>query len=106
MSVMGTRRGGRVHLSKRIDLMCDIQANGFVAPALDPRNTRTNAAGGESDDVSNAAVVGACAAGAGESKGDDVGGAPQLEPRVTGPVEGEGGVEGDRALQKRTRMDN
>jgi hypothetical protein len=70
MPVMGTHRGDRVHLSKRIDLMSDIQANGFMAPALDLRNTGTNDAGGDSDDVSNLAVVGAVAAGAAESKGD------------------------------------
>jgi hypothetical protein len=63
--------------------------------------------GGESDDVSNAAVVGACAAGAAESKGDGVGaGAPQLERHGTGPVEGKGGVKGDRASRKHNRTDN
>ena len=41
MPVMGKHRGDRVHLSKRIDLMSNIQANGFVAPALDPHNTGT-----------------------------------------------------------------
>jgi hypothetical protein len=41
MPVMGMRRGNSVHLSKQIDLISDIQANGFVAPALDPRNTGT-----------------------------------------------------------------
>jgi hypothetical protein len=82
MPVMGTRRGDRVHVSKWIDLMSNIQAKGFVAPALDPRNTGTNAAGGESDDVSNVAVMEACAAGAAESKGDGVGGAPHLKPRA------------------------
>jgi hypothetical protein len=108
MLVMGMRRGDRVHLSKWIDLMSNIQANGFKAPALDPRNMETNAAGEESDDVSNAAVVGASAAGAAESEGDGdgLGGAPQLEPHAAGPVEGEGGVEGDGASQKRTRMDS
>jgi hypothetical protein len=59
MPVMEMRRGDRVHLFKRIDLMFDIQVNGFVAPTSDPQNTGMNAAGGESDDVSNAAVVGA-----------------------------------------------
>jgi hypothetical protein len=69
-----------VHLSKQIDLMAEVTLIGFVVPTLDPRNMGTNAAGGESDDVSNAAVVGACAAGAAESKGDGIGaGAPQLE---------------------------
>jgi hypothetical protein len=77
MLVMGTHRGDRVHLSMRIDLMSNIQGNGFMAPKLDPRNTGTNAAGGESDDVSDAAVVGDCAAGAAERKGYGVGGAPQ-----------------------------
>jgi hypothetical protein len=41
MPVMGMRRGNSVHLSKQIDLISDIQANGFVAPALDPHNTGT-----------------------------------------------------------------
>jgi hypothetical protein len=59
MLVMGLHRDDRVQLSKRIVLMPNIQANGFVAPALDPCNTGTNDAGGDSDDVSNAAVVGA-----------------------------------------------
>ncbi len=88
--------------------MSDIWANGFVAPVLDMRNMGMNAAGGESDDVSNAAVVGAGAAGATESKddGDRVAGEPQLEPRTTGPVEGKGGVEGNRASRKCTRTDN
>ncbi len=102
MPVMGTR----VHLSERIDLMSEIRAIGFVAPALDPRNVGVNAAGGVGDEVSNAAVVGARAARAAESKGDSVGGAPQLEPHAMGPVEGEGGVEGNRASQKCTRTDN
>ncbi len=75
-------------------------------PALDPRNAGVNAAGGVGDEVSDAAIVGACAARAAESEGDSVGGAPQLEPRATGPVEGEGGVEGNGLLQKRARTDN
>ncbi len=50
--------------------------------------------------------VGACAAGAAESKVDGIGGAPHLEPHAMGPVEGEGGVVGNRALGKRTRTDN
>jgi hypothetical protein len=96
-----------VHLSKRIDLMAEVTVIGFVVPALDPRNTGRNAAGRESDDVSNMAVVGACAAGAAENKGDGVGaGAPQLELHAMGPVEGKGGVNGDGVLQKRNRMDN
>jgi hypothetical protein len=94
MPVMGTR----VHLSERIDLMSEIRAIEFVAPALDPRNAGVNAAGGVGDEVSNAAYVGACAARAAESKGDSVGGAPQLEPHATGPVDGKGGVEGNKAL--------
>ncbi len=99
MPVMGTHRGDRVHLSKWIDLMSDIQANGFWEPVLDPHNTGTKAAGGESDDVSDAAIVGAGAARAAESKGDGdgVAGEPQLEPLTMGPVEGKGGVEGDQA---------
>ncbi len=64
--------------------------------------------GGESDDVSNMAGVGAGAAGAAESEGDGDGiaGEPQLEPHVMGLVELEGGVKGNGALPKRTRMDN
>ncbi len=42
MPVMGTR----VHLSEQIDLMSEIRAIGFVAPALDPSNAGANAAGG------------------------------------------------------------
>jgi hypothetical protein len=95
-----------VHLSKRIDLMAEVTATGFVVPALDPRNAGVSAAGGEGDEVTNAAIVGARAARAAKSKGDSVGGAPQLEPHATGPVEGESGVEGDRASQKCTRTDN
>jgi hypothetical protein len=77
-----------------------------VAPALDPRSAGVNAAGGVGDEVSNAAIVGACAARAAESEGDRIGGASQLEPRATGPVEGKGGVEGNRASQKCMRTDN
>jgi hypothetical protein len=102
MLVMGTC----MHLSEQIDLMSEIRAVGFVVAALDPRNVGVNAAGGVGDEVSNAAIVGACAARAAESKGDSVGGAPQLELRATCPVVGKGGVEGIRALQKHTRMDN
>jgi hypothetical protein len=58
------------------------------------------------DEVSVVAIVGACAARAAESKGDSISGAPQLELRATGPVEGKGGVEGNRSLQKRVRTDN
>jgi hypothetical protein len=88
--------------------MSDIQVNGFVAPALDLHNMGINDAGGESDDVSERAVVGAGAVGTAESKGvgDGVTGEPQLEPRATGPVEGEDGVKGNEASQKCTRMDN
>ncbi len=59
-----------------------------------------NAAGGVGDEVSNAAIVEACAARAAESKGDGISGAPQPEPRAMGHVEGEG------ALRKCMRMDN
>jgi hypothetical protein len=74
--------------------MAEVTAIRFMVPALDPRNAGANVAGGEGDEVGNAAIVGACAAGAAESKGDGVGGAPQLEPREEGAVEGEGGVKG------------
>jgi hypothetical protein len=66
MLVMGTH----MHLSERIDLMSKIRAIKFVAPVLDPRNAGVNAAGGVGDEVSDAAIVGACAARAAESKGD------------------------------------
>jgi hypothetical protein len=102
MPVMETR----VHLSERINLMSEIRAIGFVVPALDPRNAGVNADGGVGDEVSNAAIVGSCAARAAESKGDSIGGAPQLKPHAIGPVEGKSGVEGNRALQKRTGTDN
>jgi hypothetical protein len=98
--------GNCMHLSDRIDLMSKIRAVGFVVPALDPRNVGVNATGGVSDEVSNAAIVGACAARAAESEGDSVSGVPQLEPRATCPVDSKGGVEGNGALQKRTRTDN
>jgi hypothetical protein len=98
--------GNCVHLSERIDLISKIRAVGFVEPALDPRNVGVNAAGEVGDEVSNAAIMGARAARAAESEGDSVGGVPQLEPRATCPVDGEGGVEGDEALRKRTRTDN
>jgi hypothetical protein len=78
MPVMGTRRGDRVHLSKRIDLMPEVTSIRFMVPAFDPRNAGANAAGGAGDDVSDMAVVGACAARATESKGDGIGGVPQL----------------------------
>ncbi len=99
MPVMETHRGNSVHLSKRIDLISDIRANGFMAPSLDPHNTGTNDAGGDSDNVSSLALVGAGDAGAAESEGDGdgVAGEPKLELCATGPVEGEGGVEDDGA---------
>ncbi len=103
--VMASCWSDRVHVSKQIDLMAKVSAIGFVAPALDPHNAGANAAEGKGDDVSNAAVVGICAARAAESKGEGVGGAPLLEPHVVDAVEGEGGVEGDRAMQKHTRLD-
>ncbi len=98
--------GARVHLSKWITLMAEVAAIGFVVPALDPRNVGVDAAGGVSDEVSNTAIVGACAARAAESKGDSIGKAPQLKLHATGPVEGKGGVEGDGVLRKCTRTDN
>ena len=95
MPVMRTRRGDRVHLSKQIDLMAEVTATRFVVPALDPCHAGANAAGGEGDEVSNMAVVGACAARAAESKGDGVGGATQLELHEMGYVEGKDGVKGN-----------
>jgi hypothetical protein len=41
-----------------------------------------------------------------ESEGNGIGGAPQLELREMGAVEGEDGVKGIGALQKSTRMDD
>jgi hypothetical protein len=84
--------------------MSKIRAIGFVAPA-DPRNAGANVAGGVGDEVSDAAIVGAHALRAVESKGDSVGGAPQLELHATGPVEGDGGVEGNGVPRKRIGMD-
>jgi hypothetical protein len=98
--------GNCVHLSEQIDLISKIIAVGFVEPALNPRNVGVNAAGGVGNEVSNAAIEGACAARAAESKGDSVGGVPQLEPHAMCPVDGKDGVEGNGALQKRTRTDN
>jgi hypothetical protein len=95
-----------VQFFKRIDLMAEVTAIGFVVPALDPHNAGANAAGGEGDEVSDAAIVGAHAAGAAESEGDGIDGAPQLELHATGPVEGKGGVKGNRALKNFIRMDN
>ncbi len=59
-------------------------------------NAGANAAGEEGDEVGNAAIaiVGAHAARAAESKGDGICGAPQLELRAAGAVEGECGVKG------------
>jgi hypothetical protein len=68
--------GNCVHLSERIDLISKIRAVGFLEPALDPRNVGVNAEGGVGDEVSNAAIEGACAARAAESEGDSVGGVP------------------------------
>ncbi len=98
--------GNCVHLSEQIDLISKIRAVGFVEPVLGPHNVRVNVAGGVGDEVSNTAIEGACAARAVESEGDSVGGVPQLELRATCPVDGKGGVEGNGALQKRTRTDN
>jgi hypothetical protein len=74
MPVMGMH----VHLSEWIDLMSEIRAIRFVAPVLDPRNAGVNGAGGVGDEVSDAAIVGACPARVVESKGDSIGGALQL----------------------------
>jgi hypothetical protein len=98
--------GARVHLTKRIDLMAEVTVIGFVVPVLDPCNAGANVAGEEDDEVGNTAIVGARAARAAESKGDGIGGAPQLELRAMGAVEGKCGVEGDRASRKHARMDN
>jgi hypothetical protein len=91
---------------EQIDLMAEVAAIEFMVPTLDPGNAGANAAGGVGDEVSNVAIVGARAARPAESKGDGIGGAPQLEPHATGHVEGMGGVEGDGAMQKCTRTDN
>ncbi len=98
--------GARVHLSERIDLMAAVTAIRFLVPTLDPRDAGANAAGGEGGEVGNTAIVGACAARAAESKGDGVGGAPQLEPLATGAVEGKCGVKGNGALRKRMRTED
>jgi hypothetical protein len=84
--------GARVHLSERIGLMAEVAAIGFVVPALDPRNAGVNAAGGVGDEVSDAAIVRACATRAAESEGDSIGGEPQLEPCAMGHVEGKGAL--------------
>jgi hypothetical protein len=102
MPVMGTR----VHLSEQIELMSKIRAIGFVVPTLDPCNVGVSAAGGVGDEISNAAIVGACAARSAESKGDSISGAPQLEPHAMGPVEGKSGVEGNGSSRKCARTDN
>ncbi len=57
------------------------------------------------DEVSDAAIVGACAARSVESKGDSISGSPQLEPHATGPVEGKGGLKATdhcKSMQGRT----
>jgi hypothetical protein len=97
MPVMASCSSDRVHLSKQINLMAKVLAIRFVAPALDPCNAGENAAGGEGDDISDAAVVEICGARAAESKGDGIGGVPLLEPHVMDAVEDKGGVNGDRA---------
>jgi hypothetical protein len=56
-----------VHLYEWIDLMAEVTAIGFMVPGLDPRNAGANAAGGEGDEVSEVAIVGAFAAKAVES---------------------------------------
>jgi hypothetical protein len=86
--------------------MAQVTVIRFVVPALDPRNAGANAAGGEGDEIGNLAVVGACAARAAESKGDGIGGAPQLKPRAMGAVEGNCGVKGNGASRKRAKTDN
>ncbi len=73
---------------------------------MDPHNVGVNAAGRVGDEVSNAAIEGACAARAVESKGDSVGGVPQLKLRAMCPVDGKSGVEGNGASRKLKRMDN
>jgi hypothetical protein len=98
--------GNCVHLSEWIDLISKKRVVGFVEPALDPCNVGVNVAGGVGDEVRNAAIVGACAARAAESKGDSVGGVPQLEPCAMCPVDSKGGVEGNGASRKRMRTDN
>jgi hypothetical protein len=98
--------GARVHFLEWIDLMAEVTAIGYVVPALDPRNAGANVAGGEGDEVSNTAIVEACAARAAESKGDGIGGAPQLEPHAMGAVEGKCGDKGNGASRKHARMDD
>jgi hypothetical protein len=84
--------------------MAEVTTIRFVVPTLDPCNAGANAAGGEGDEVGNAAIVGACAARAAESKGDGIGGAPQLEPCAAGAVKG--GVWGQRQWSiKKARKD-
>jgi hypothetical protein len=85
--------------------MAAVSAIGFVAPALDPHNAGANAAGGEGNDISNVAMFKICVAVAAENKGEDLGGSLLLEPHVTDAVESKGGVTGDRAPQKRARLD-
>ncbi len=94
-------RFGRGYLHKRHDMMAAVSEIGFVAPALYPRNAGINAAGREGNDVSDAAVVEIHVARAAENKGEGVGGTPLLEPHVMDAVEGERGVGGNGAPQKR-----
>jgi hypothetical protein len=86
-------------------MMAAVSAIGFVVPVLDPRNAEANATGGEGNDVRNAAMVEIHVAIAAENKGEGVGATPLLEPRVTDAVEGERGVKGNKAPQKRARVD-
>ncbi len=86
--------------------MAEVAAIEFVVPALDLRNAGVNVTGEVGDEVSNTAIVEAHSTRAAESNGDSVGGAPQLEPRAMGHVQGKGGVEGNGASQKSTRTDN
>jgi hypothetical protein len=95
-----------MHLSKQIDLMSEVRAIGYVAPALDLCNAGTNDAKEEGDNNSNAAVVGTGAARAAESKGDGVGGVLLLELHATGAVEGKGGVKGKEEPQNCMKTDN
>jgi hypothetical protein len=91
---------------RAIYLMAEVTAIGFVVPILDPCNAGANAAGWEGNEVVGMAIVAACAARAAESKGDGVGGAPQLEPRAMVAVEGECGIEGNRASRKHATTDD
>jgi hypothetical protein len=103
--VMALGRFGRGYLHEWHDMMAAVSVIGFVAPALDPYNAGANAVGGEGNNVNVVAVVEIHVARAAENKGEGVGGAPLLEPRVTDAVEGERGVEGNGAPQKHVRSD-